>query len=447
MIGLALCLIAFVVAYRETSKSVGHAFRCILAVGYVYGIVRARLDDGFGHFIFDSAVVGCYWSHFASRALTRLEMRRTREVSQWTLALIGWPMLLVLIPYNNIVVQFIGLRAAIFFLPFVLIGARAEEEDLDLLAEAIAWLNIVAVAVGVAEYFVGIEPFFPRNRITTIMYMSADVAGGKHRIPSIFSSAHAFGGMMVTTFAFLANQLVNPRVRPGTQWLIRIAATASAIGAFMSGARQPVVLLFIILAVLALNPAFDARFRFVLGFIGAIVAAIVMTSERFQRFMTLSDTDAVVERIEGSMHMGFFEMILEHPFGAGLGSAAGTSVPHFLEGWGVQQIGMENEYGRIALEQSPIGLLLWCGFIFWCLTRSGPLVSKHWALGTRLARISCAAAWTTAFIGTGMLTAIPGTPFLLFELGMLSRSRLPRAPQLPFAPAPPPAPRARVVES
>jgi hypothetical protein len=35
-------------------------------------------------------------------------------------------------------------------------------------------------------------------------------------------------------------------------------------------------------------------------------------------------------------------------------------------------------------------------------------------------------SWGTAFIGTGMLAAIPGTPLLLLQMGILGHSPLPQ---------------------
>ena len=67
----------------------------------------------------------------------------------------------------------------------------------------LAVLDIVAVAFGGAEYFLGVPRFFPFSPVTLIMYSSADVAGGFLRIPATFTSAHAFGGTMVGTIPYL----------------------------------------------------------------------------------------------------------------------------------------------------------------------------------------------------------------------------------------------------
>jgi len=84
---------------------------------------------------------------------------------------------------------------------------------------------------------------------------------------------------------------------------------------------------------------------------------------------------------------------------------------------------MENEYGRIALEQSLVGLAVWMWFIANTLMRRWVPISKEWALGTRLMKALVVVSWGSAFIGTGMLTAIPQTPLLLFVMGLLWRAR------------------------
>ena len=104
----------------------------------------------------------------------------------------------------------------------------------------------------------------------------------------------------------------------------------------------------------------------------------------------------------------------------------GTSIPGFLSHLAPRQIGLENEYSWLALEQSPLGLLLWVSFILWVVAGRRRPVSPEWRVGTRIIWANVTICWATAFIGVGMLTAIPGTPILLFGMGMLARSDVPR---------------------
>jgi hypothetical protein len=204
------------------------------------------------------------------------------------------------------------------------------------------------------------------------------------------------------------------------------AIVASTLGIFMTGARLPVAILFIELAVLAISMKLPLRVFVGLAALGSVVGYVVAASERLQRFTTLSDTEFVAERLSWSVNAGLVDLLADYPLGAGLGSAAGTSIPYFLQDLVGMQIGLENEYARIAMELSPIGLVIWAGFIVWAITRRQPPVSRDWILGANIMRAFVVVSWATAFIGTGMLTAIPGTALLLLQMGILGQSRLPR---------------------
>ena len=54
--------------------------------------------------------------------------------------------------------------------------------------------------------------------------------------------------------------------------------------------------------------------------------------------------------------------------GNGLGGG-GTSMPYFLESQVRHPVQIENEYGRIMLEEGLPGLALWLGLILWTVTR------------------------------------------------------------------------------
>ena len=70
--------------------------------------------------------------------------------------------------------------------------------------------NVVGIAV--AEYFLGLELFYPRGPTTTTIYAAADVAGKSHRLPATFASAHHFGNTMVVTLPLLVIRLLRDGV-------------------------------------------------------------------------------------------------------------------------------------------------------------------------------------------------------------------------------------------
>lgn len=427
MTGAFVCVLTFFFVFRCAKKSLGHGLGAVVAVGYVYGITRARLHDSFSHFMFDAAVIALYmerYGHWSSRAV-----ERSRHVMHWLVMLIAWPTMLMVIPQQHPLIQLVGLRAAIFFLPFIAIGARVEERDLSNLTGWISILNVGAFGVAVAEYFVGIEPFFPRNAVTENMYLSTDIVGRAHRIPATFSSAHAYAGTMVATLPFVLTRWQSGDAGVVKKSLFAGAIVATGLGVFIAGPRLPVGILIIQGAVVGSTMRIPMRLKLGIAAFGTIVGGIVAQSARFQRFLLLRNTEKVVERIGWSVNMSFVDALREYPFGAGLGRAAGTSIPYFLADlMTTPQVGMENEYGRIALEQSLVGLALWIAFIFTTVTRPWAPVSRDWALGTRMMKIYVAVSWGTAFIGTGMLTSIPQTPLLLTMMGLLWRAPLPAAP-------------------
>jgi hypothetical protein len=432
MIGLFLCILSLIASYLLGRRSLGRGLGAVIAVGYFYGIVRAQYLDGFTHFFFDLAVLGLYAAQLVMARTNAARRLASREILPWVVGLIGWPLILFLVPVQHILIQFVGLRAAIYFVPFLLLGARATERDLEQVARIIAGLNLIAFGFAIAEFILGIERFYPLNAVTDIIYRSSDVAGGGFRIPATFSSAHAYGGTMVATLPFIINRWQASSVSPGERVFVASAIIASSVGIFMAGPRLPVVVLFLELAVVAISRRLPLRLVVGLGILGSLVGYFVAGSERLQRFRTLADTGFVGERVSWSLNLNLVDSLAAHPMGTGLGSAGGTSIPYFLQHLAGPQIGLENEYARIAMELSPLGLLIWLAFIVWTIRRRSRPVSRDWVLGMKVMRAFVLVSWATAFIGTGMLTAIPGTTLLLLQMGILGRSRLPQ--EVPAAP-------------
>jgi hypothetical protein len=430
--GVFLCILSFLGCFYLGRRSLGTGLAAVIAVGYFYGILRAQFLDGFTHLLFDFAALGLYASQFVLMRRDPARRLRSREVKLWVVALIGWPLILFLLPVNNFLIQLVGLRAAIYFVPFVLLGARAVERDLDQLARTIAGLNLVAFGFAVAESVVGVQPFFPINAVTEIIYASSDVGDGQLRIPATFTSAHAYAGTMVATLPFLIARWQASGISRVEKMFFSAAIVASSLGIFMAAVRLPVVILFIELAVLVLARRLPLRVFVSLAVLGSVIGYIVADNERLQRFTTLGDSELVTSRVSSSVNASLVDLLVDYPLGGGLGSAAGTSVPYFLQDLVGTQIGLENEYARIAMELSPIGLVIWLAFIVWALARRPPQLSRDWLLGASIMRAFVLVSWATAFIGTGMLASVPTTALLLLQMGILGRSRLP--PMRPAAP-------------
>lgn len=426
MIALLLCLVAFVVCYLAGRRSLGQGLVALLFFGFFYGILRANLLTMFSHFIFDAGLFGLYLSP-RWRDVDGPTNKRSKTVQLWMLLLIAWPMLLVVLPFQPLLVTLVGLRGNIYFLPLLLFGARLKGKDLTELSVGLAVLDLVAAVFATAEYFLGVPRFFPLSPVTQIIYSSADAGEGFLRIPSIFSSAHAFGGTMVATLPYLIG-LWSAAEKKLHRTLAVIAVPGTLIGILMSSTRLNFVLgSAMVLAVVFTTPM-KAKYKVLFVLILAGVSVGAVSNVRFQRFKSLGDTDAVSERIAGSVNRTFWEILAEYPMGNGLGGG-GTSIPYFLAGEVRNPIGMENEYARILCEEGVIGLLLWLSFIACFLMRGRSVFAKGpWSTSRRLVWCLAAIDVGTAWIGIGMLTAIPGTVLLLLGMGWVLAAPQPEAP-------------------
>ena len=433
MISLVLCALALAWAYSAGRRSLAYGLGAVLTVGYAYGIVRANLLDGYSHLLFDSALLGLYAARLFE-PLPATERVRLDELRTWLFILIGWPIVLFLVPTQDVLVELVGLRGNIFMLPCLVIGARLSRDDMYQLAWWVAGLNIVAAGFAAAQFVVGIEPFFPHNAVTEIIYRSGDVAGfTAHRIPSVFTSAHAYGGAMVTSLPFLVGALLQPSPSRMPAYVFGTAVTLSVLAVFVTGARLPVVLLIVLTGAALFSGRVRAGHKLRWVFVGLILAWVVSGQERMQRFLTLQDAEFVTERVAGSVNLGFADLAATYPLGNGLGGG-GTSIPYFLQSRIRNPVSMESEYARILLEQGIPGIIAWILFLVWVFTRRTSADSS-WYLARWLMRIGGAASFATGLLGIGLLTSIPGTALLLISVGWIAVQE--RAPAPRYAPRTP----------
>ena len=427
MLALIVCLVAFAATYRAGRRSLGQGLIALFVVGYFYGIVRANLLTVFSHFIFDAGLIGLYLSQEWISSDPK-EAKRLETVRLWTAVLIAWPLLVVLMPFQPLLVSIVGLRGNVFFIPVLILGSRLKEKDLLQLSAGLAVLNLVALGFAWIEYFTSVTQFYPLSPVTLIIYSSGDVAGGYFRIPAIFTSAAAYGGNMVGSLPFLLGLWDRSKTQ-GVRILAVCGVAAAMVGVLMSATRSNFIIGSAMLLVTILTSRMKTSRRMIFVMLIALAGVLAMSNERFQRFKSLADTEMVSDRIAGSVNRTFWEILMEYPMGNGLGGG-GTSIPYFLQGQVRNPIGMENVYSQILCEQGVIGLLLWIGFIVWFLSRvriafaNGPWVTSRrmaWSLNTFLLG--------TAWVGLGLFTSIPGTVMLLLGMGWTTNPALAEVPQ------------------
>lgn len=416
MIALALCLLAFSVAYFASRRSLVTGLGAVLTIGYFYGIVRANVTHALSHFVFDAAVLGLYAVHLF-RPLGSAERARLRVLRPWLALMVAWPLLLFLLPIQTYPVQAVGLRGSVFLVPFLLLGARLTYEDVKHLAFWCAGLNIVAFGFAVAEFLYGVELFFPRSAVTEIIYRSRSIdTQAALRIPATFANAHGYAGVMVMTLPLLVGTWVERRDLTWQRVLLIAAILSACIGVFMAATRMHAILFFFLLLVTSLSRRVGLRSRAAWSIVIVIVAVVVAQNERLQRFRTLEDIDYVAERVQGSVNETFLELAAEFPLGNGLGGG-GTSMPYFLQVQIRDPRVLENEYARIMLEQGIPGLAIWVAFLLWIVVRRGPRAGGGMPVTRRLAWYACVANFATGLIGTGLLASIPLTALLLLMTG------------------------------
>ena len=427
MTSIALSIAAFLACVYMGRKSLVAGLCALMVIGYLYGLLRANLPDGFSHLIFDAGTLGLYAAQLSRRQPVWQHLR-SEDVRNWLMVLIAWPIFLFAMPWQDPLIQLVGLRGSIFLLPFILLGSRLTGDDIYKLGLWFAVLNIAAGLLAAVEYTIGIEPFFPHNAVTDLIYRSKDLANyTAYRIPSSFANAHAYAATMVLTTVIIAGAWVQGHHGRWQPRLMGAGLLASALGVFMSATRTNALILFalVVTSMFTGKIKFGYRLRWLLLLL--IVGYTISGEERLQRFRSLEDPSFIVERIGDSVNRSFLDLVRAYPLGNGLGGG-GTSVPFFLQDRIRNVVAMENEYARILLELGIPGLCMWALFIGWIFTRRHIKKKDMFYVGRRLAYVACACTFATGLIGTGLFTSVPSTALLLLLTGWIV------VPEVAFAP-------------
>lgn len=156
-----------------------------------------------------------------------------------------------------------------------------------------------------------------------------------------------------------------------------------------------------------------------------VIGTVAVSNDRFSRFKSLGDQDAVMDRVDGSVNRTFWEIAEQYPMGNGLGGG-GTSVPFFLADLIRKPVSMESEYARILLEQGLLGLGLWATFICSLVFAPKAFMRSPWRPGRFLCWLTCCISFGCAGMGTGLMTSIPQTAFIMLAAGWVL---VPAAPE------------------
>jgi hypothetical protein len=418
MSGTILCLLAFVSCFASGLKNWRASLSVLLIWGYFFGILKAHFVQSWGHFIFDAATVGFY-TGILSRDRRIFGHPGNRKNLGWFFALFLWPVFMALIPIQHYLVQIVGLRGNIFWLPMLLVGGILDAPAKRILVLTFSVLNIIALCFAVAEYIVGVDYFVPENEVTQIVFNSNDIAGKHLRIPSIFANAHSYANAMSATIPWLLGAILDFNLKGlakiTANGLILAGLISALLGVFIAGPRSPIILVGFTGLIFILIGRINLGFVFVVLLSGLVVGFFVEQNERLQRFTELGDIEKIQERVSTSLNLGFVEILLDYPMGNGMG-AGGTSLPFFIQQYLSQAVTMENEYSRVLLEQGLPGLIIFGIFIGWLLVTRPDL-----SIGERNTKYLVwsyfIASFSTAWIGIGLMTTVPTTAILFLGIG------------------------------
>src|ERR1700722_2163920 len=122
MIALLLCIVGALAAFFVGRRSLAAGCLVVAVFGYAYGILRANMFTPYSHFIFDAALVGLCAAVFLPNAKNKDGKVPGSGLHTWIWLLMGWPFVLVFIPFQPLLVSIVGLRGNIFLLPAAFIG-------------------------------------------------------------------------------------------------------------------------------------------------------------------------------------------------------------------------------------------------------------------------------------------------------------------------------------
>ncbi len=244
MISILLAVGSFLACLLAGSRSLKLGLCAIIGVGYIYGIARANYPDTWTYLMFDLGAIGSL--HRA--ALEADDAGSARRVARPP-DLAGDP-------------DWVA-RAAVHCLPHATIrlcrpsasgptcscchsccfGARLTNDDLKDLALFLAVLNLAAVALGTVEFFIGIEPFFPMNEVTEIIYKQPGPRrphGLSH--PLVVLERSRLRGRDGDDAAGARRRLeADARTANWESPLLASAVVASFLGVFMAAARTHMI--------------------------------------------------------------------------------------------------------------------------------------------------------------------------------------------------------------
>ena len=116
-------VVAIAFTMIATRISLGLGLATVFSIGYFHGIIRANIVSVYTSFLFDSAVLGLYLS-LVLLPPNQPGGKPNASLVKWITALTLWPLLIAVIPQNDLFVQFVAFRATAWFLPMLWIGSR-----------------------------------------------------------------------------------------------------------------------------------------------------------------------------------------------------------------------------------------------------------------------------------------------------------------------------------
>lgn len=277
------------------------------------------------------------------------------------------------------VAWFYAMRSQAFYmvLTFILVYLVFNKpKDFDLFIKLAAWFTLLAVAKGLIQKFIGVDPWEyqwllePGNRTTHWL-------AGHLRVFSFFSDAGTYGSSMAyagVVYTVLGVHASERRKR----YFYLLVALAAIYGMMISGTRSAVAVLlvgYMLYTILSKNfkTMVSMGFVLLLAFFFLKYTSIGQSNYDIRRMRSVFNKEDASLNVRLDNRRLFREYLSDKPFGGGVGSSGNWGLrfsPHTF----LAQVPTDGWYIQIWAEQGIVGLSFYLLLLFYFLVKSAFLI-------------------------------------------------------------------------
>lgn len=275
---------------------------------------------------------------------------------------------------------FYAMRSQAFYmmLTFILVYLVFNKpKDFDFFIKLCAWFTLLAVAKGLIQKFVGVDPWEyqwllePGNRTTHWL------AGQYLRVFSFFSDAGTYGSSMAyagVVYTVLGVHAPERRKR----YFYLLVALAAIYGMIISGTRSAVAVLlvgYMLYTILSkrVKTMVSMGFVLLLAFLFLKYTSIGQSNYDIRRMRSVFNKEDASLNVRLDNRRLFKEYLKDKPFGGGVGSSGNWGLrfsPHSF----LAQVPTDGWYVQLWAEQGVVGLSFYLLLLFYFLFKSAFLI-------------------------------------------------------------------------